>query len=231
MKSGNYDELLDKFYAGTASAREISILKSEGLLDDQDNMYAEALKEERELEMDWEFEDLLKKVSPAKVVAFPGRSRWLKRMLVAAASVAIILSTYIFWPQQHQRNEIANISAAHKPIASNMEPGSENMLRTNGIKDKVQGADKLKNVSEKNMDYSEATTRPAPQKRIIKSGPKEKIQSKAEVEDYLVIVNGKPITDEAVALTITRASLSMVSQNLSSTVDELKPIGQIKIKL
>ena len=47
MKSENYDELMDKFYAGKASAEDIGILKGKGLLDDQDLFYAEALRLER----------------------------------------------------------------------------------------------------------------------------------------------------------------------------------------
>lgn len=47
MKSGKYSGLLDKFYAGTASAEEISLLQSEALVNEQDILYTEMLKEER----------------------------------------------------------------------------------------------------------------------------------------------------------------------------------------
>jgi hypothetical protein len=46
----------------------------------------------------------------------------------------------------------------------------------------------------------------------------------------MVMVNGKRITDKADAIAITKESLSMVSRDFTNMVDQLKPIGQIKIK-
>src|SRR6185437_4699900 len=114
MKSENYDELMDKFYAGKASAEDISILIGKGLLDDQDIFYTDALNSEREQKMDWDFEDLMNEVSATKVVALPRRNLRMKRMIAAAAVVATILVAWFFWQKQDNPGQIVQVPVINK---------------------------------------------------------------------------------------------------------------------
>jgi hypothetical protein len=226
MKSEDYNELLDKFYAGAATAEEISLLQLEGLINEQDILYADTLREERAQKMDWEFEDFMNDIPSEKVIAFPARRLWMKRILSAAAMVAAIVAAYIFWPQP-ETNKIANVPASNKIVDSNRELTASAVLPANEIKDSSQ-IENVKAASEKNKVN---TDKKRPVQKSIISSDKTDVRNNSNLEDYLVVVNGKPVTNEADAVAITRESLGMVSRNLTLTVDELKPISRIKIKL
>lgn len=135
MKSENYDELMDKFYAGKASAEDIGILKGKGLLDDQDLFYAEALRLERAQKMDWDFEDLMNEITATKVVALPPRSVRMKRMMAAAAVVATILLACIFWPQQDNRKQIVLVPVISKKVDSAVDLSPKVALPVDKVKE------------------------------------------------------------------------------------------------
>lgn len=228
MKSGNYDELIDKFYAGRASAEEISILKSEGLLDEQDIFYAQALHSEREQKMDWDFADFMKEIPAAKEAALPGRRIWMKRMMAAAATVATILLAYIFWPQHDNTGEVAHVPVISKQIDSNHKVAANPPVPE--MKDSILLSEDVKKHPRAIISYTVKTRKQNPPKSN-KEAAKDKEEATASDENFMVMVNGKPITDEADAIAIMKESLSMISRDLTHTVNELKPIGQIKIKL
>jgi hypothetical protein len=230
MKSGKYSELLDKFYAGTASAEEIALLHSEALVSEQDILYAEMLKEERRQKMDWEFEDFMNDLPSDKVETFPSRIVWMKRILSAAAMVAIIGAAYILWPQP-QTDKMASVRASNKTAERNKELRATAVSPANEIKDASQAAEKVKTASKKNRDHAVNTDKKRPVQKSIRQVDTTGVNDNSDSSEYLVIVNGQPITNEADAIAITRESLSMISQNLTLTVEELKPISRIKIKL
>ena len=222
MKSGNYDELIDKFYAGKASAEEISRLKSEGLLDDQDVFYADALHSERAQKMDWDFADFMKEIPATKVAALPGRRVWMKRMMAAAATVATILLAYIFWPRPNNTGEVVHVPVITKQIDSNHN------IAANPPVSKMKDSILLSEDVKKHPRMK--TSKPNPTKSN-KEAAKDKEEATVSDENFIVMVNGRPVTDEADAIAIMKESLSMISRDLTHTVNELKPIGQIKIKL
>ncbi|MEO6637360.1 MAG: hypothetical protein ABIN25_03720, partial [Ginsengibacter sp.] len=217
-------------YAGTASAEEISLLQLEGLINEQDTLYAEALHADRAQKMNWEFEDFMKDVSSAKVVAFQARGVWIKRLLSAAAMVAAIVTVYIFWPQTSP-NKIANIPAADKLVDSSKELIATAILPADEIKDSTRRTEKTATASKQNIGYAINTHKKRPVQKSIKTAEKQDVKTNEDLQDYLVIVNGKPITNEEDAVAIARESLGMISRNLTLTADELRPISQIKIKL
>lgn len=228
MKRGNYDELIDKFYAGKASVEEISMLKSEELLDDQDIFYADALHSEREQKMDWDFADFMKEIPATKVAALPGRRVGIKRMMAAAATVATILFAYIFWPQHDNSGEVAHVNIINKQIDSNDNVAANPPVSE--TKDSILLSGNATTHSRSITSYTVKTRKQNPTKSN-KEAAKDKEGATASDENFMVMVNGKPITDEADAIAIMKESLSMISRDLTHTVNELKPIGQIKIKL
>ncbi len=232
MKSENYDELKDKFYAGKASAEEIDILKGEGLLDDQDIFYAGVLRSEREQKMDWDFADFMKEVPATKVVALQRRGVQIKRMIAAAATVVTILLAYIFWPQPDNPKEVALVTVINKneKADSNANVSASPVSPLNQLKDSVLLSGQLNKHGRATGQYT-AKTRKQNLPKSSKGAANDKEEASATNPDFMVMVNGKPITDEADAIAIMKESLSVVSRNLSHAVDELKPITQIKIKL
>jgi hypothetical protein len=230
MKSENYDELMDKFYSGKASAEDISILKGEGLLDDRDIFYAEALNSEREQKIDWDFEDFMNEITATKVVALPGRKSGMKRMMAAAAVVATILLSYIFWPRQDNNIQIAHVPVINKKIDSRVNTSTTAALPVDKVKDSVLLSEDVIMHPRASKNYT-VKTRKYDRSKSSKGAATDEEETTARDDDFIVMVNGKRITDKADAISITKESLSMVSRDLTNTVDELKPIGQIKIKL
>ena len=232
MKSGNYEVLLDKFYAGTASAEEVLSLKNEGFLDEQDELYANTIKHEKDQQMDWSFENFLKEVPQAKVVALPQRNNWKRNAMAAAAVVLAILTVYILIPQSKQDlgNETANMPVNNKISDSNSQQVAEIILPVVKTKDSTTDVQKMVATIEKRKVAADKKARLAIDKTILKPTPKENSETKTDFDEYLVMVNGKPIYNEEDALSITRESLGLVSRNLTTTMDEMKPIGHIKIK-
>ena len=230
MKSGNYNGLLDKFYAGTATAEEISLLKLEGLINEQDIIYAETLRQERAQKMHWEFEDFMNDIPSKKVVTFSARKVWVKRMLSAAAVVAAIVTAYIFWPQP-QTNKIANVPASNKVVDTDKDVTAATVLPANEIKDSMVTTKKINPLAKRNTSGFVTTGKKTAGQKGKKPAGKMDANNNADLQNNLVIVNGKPVTNEADAVAITRKSLGIVSRNLALTIDELKPISRIKIKL
>lgn len=225
MKSENYDELMDKFYAGKASAEDISILIGKGLLDDQDIFYTDALKSEREQKMDWDFEDFLNEISATKVVALPRRSLRMKRMIAAAAVVATILLACIFWPRQDNPKQIVQAPLFNKKVDTDMEISANPASPVNKAKDPIVLSEDVKTHPRAIKNYTGKTSK----HNFSKSNnrvAKDKEETTARNDDFIVVVNGKRITDEADAIAITKQSLSMVSRDLTNTVNGLKPIGR-----
>ena len=93
----------------------------------------------------------------------------------------------------------------------------------------TEGLVQIENLShEEKVNLAAKTAEKRKQKSI--NIPKKNVNEKIGSRDFLVMVNGKAITNEEDAIAITRESLAMVSRNLTTTVEELKPLSEIKIK-
>jgi len=223
MKSGNYDERVRRFFAGTASPQEISILKAEGVVTRDDELYAAALQAEREQKMDWSFDAFMEEAKPAKVVALPQHTRWVKKIAAAAAVAALLVSTYLFWPQHKHSGEMAVVPV--KEQAMRMDPKNNA-----GAKPKLAAA-KIAPVKKPAIVSKENTKKAVPVYRNVKDMPAPVIDSLPAAEPFMVIVNGKPVTNREEAIAIAGKSMAIFSRSLAQTIEELKPIAQIKIKL
>lgn len=229
MKNENYDDLMGRFFAGKASAEEIEILKRAGLPDEQDILYAALLNSVREQKMDWEFEDFMKEIPATKTVAFATRSVWMKRITGAAAAVAIIVAAYLFWPHQNNPSQVARVPTINEPGSNpdiTVRPVSPvHKLKDSGLSSGVAktnaGAIAAKPVKNRKQKLPKSSKAPA----------KELEEALATHLDFVVMVNGKTITDEEDAMAIMKESISMVSENLAYTVNVLKPIAHLKLKL
>lgn len=228
MKNENYYELLAKFYAGTATDAEIILLKNAGM-DETDELYAAALSDERKETMDWTFEDMMKEMPETKIIPLSPKRSLMKRILAVAAVVAAIVIAVIFWPNSQPSAEFAALPPAQNKVYTN-----KNLAQTKPAED-VTGTVKrstIQQASTPDKSVLEVKKKRATRARKnISLIPDKNETESMDIQDYLVIVNGKSITNEQDAVAITRASLGMFSRNLSSTMDELKPIEQLKIKL
>ncbi len=230
MKSENYEDLINKFYAGTASAEEILFLKNEGILDEQDELYARTIDSDREAQMEWSFEEFLNEVPKAKLVTFKNKTNWMKKALAIAAVAIALLTVYFLLPQTKETlpGKISYVPVqkvdSNAAVAKNILPVKESKDSTFRNQKILAATQPVRVLPKKKME-------PVTDKEINKQTTKDVLQAQPEFDEYLVMVNGKPIYNEAEAVAITRESLSMVSQNLTSTMDEMKSISSLKIKL
>jgi len=190
------------------------------------------LNSEREQKMDWDFADFMKEIRATKVVALQRRGVRIKRMMAAAAIVATILLAYIFWQRHYNSKEVALVPVINKneKIDSNDNIAGGEVSPPNVVKDSLLLSEEVHTHVRATSNYT-AKTRKQNLPKSSKEATKDKEEASATYQNFIVMVNGKPITDEADAIAIMKESLSVVSRNLSHTVDELKPIAQIKIKL
>ncbi len=220
MKQNNYEEWLDRFFAGRATPEEISILMSRGMIDEEDQLYAEALTSERQKKLDWEYDDFMKTQEGAKEMILSMRWNWRRKLIAAAAIILIMSITYYYWPQ----NIIDKIGAVipSNKIETAVQNNIESFDTTKTILTSKQSSQEIKQP--KIVSHS------SDQKlQHLLPDFKEKISSNGD--SFLVIVNGKRITNEAEAISITNESLAIISKNLFTTIEDLKPVSYIKIKL
>lgn len=153
------------------------------------------------------------------------RRHLMRSVAVAATLITLAFLAIMFWPAEDANVGLADIPA---PIKTESKTIESIVARPEQVQEKTS-------VNDDKIETALAKT----EKVMVKKVPAEKkpipandklLEEKTKMEEYLVMVNGKPITDEADALAITRASLTMFSQNLSTTVDELKPLSEIRIK-
>ena len=222
MSNDNFKNLLDKYYAGTASAEEIQELTEENLIDKADEHYAAAMVEARIQKMDWTFEDFLESTPKVKTVAAKKRRTLFSPMLKIAASVVLILSTYFVW-QKNQSKEIEAEYVTTEKIVTNPP------VAIKPLEVLIQEAGQVK--AEK-ADASTKSVRKKSNPLLAKKVKQEqRIDINTKEDNYLVIVNGRKIYNEEEAIEVASKSMAMVSRSLMESMDEVLPVTRMKIKL
>lgn len=222
MSNDNFKNLLDKYYAATASAEEIQLLSAENLIDKADEQYAAAMLEARSQKMDWTFEEFMESTPKVEAVAAKKIRTLLSPMLKLAASVVLILCIYLVW-QKNQSKEIeAEYVTAEKIITS--PP-----VAIKPIEVAMQEAEQVK------AEKADASTKSVRKKSNPLLAKKAKQQQRIDIntkeDNYLVIVNGRKIYNEEEAIEVASKSMAMVSRSLTESMDEVLPVTRMKIKL
>jgi len=146
-------------------------------------------------------------------------------MIAAAAVVATILVAWFFWQKQDNPGQIVQVPVINKKIDTGMEISTNPPSPGNKAKDPIVLSEEVKTYPRAIKNYTVKTSK----HHFSKSNnrvAKDKEETTARNDDFIVMVNGKRITDEADAIAITKQSLSMVSRDLTNTVNGLKPIGR-----
>lgn len=222
MKNDNYNELIDRYYAGQASAEEIVMLRNEGLVNEETELYTSALNTERTKKLDWDFEDFMSTVEHDKVAKPVTKIYWMKRVLAAAAVILAIVSGYLFMESQKTNPKVPSV-AYTKPASTvkEVKPVDIPLVNNNSKPAEIKSTPAVKILKAK-----------TPVLKKLKQEPIENTtDAQPDFEKYLVIINGKAVTNEEDALAITRESMAMVSRNLTSSIEEMRPVTQIKEKL
>ena len=215
MSSNKYDKLLEKYYDGLTTADEERWLKSNTPAG-QAGLPLNALKDEKVL-MDWSFDDLVAQAGTGKTVAGPAKLHSLHWWKYAAAIVGLVcLGTAYFY---NSRKEVHNGQALVKEIA---QPRTE----LESLPTTPDSSATLQPV---------AGIRPTIVKTISKHRknkilPAQKPLPPPANDDFLVMVNGRAITNEKEAIAVLEQSLTMLSGDVKETMTGLNNSPKLNFK-
>ena len=220
MKNDNYEPMLDRYYSGKATAEEARMLNEAGLIDNEDELYASAVQEERAVNMNWSFEEMMQATAREEKPIIKPKIVWMNRFAAAAAILAICFLTYTFLYKKDEATPLADVPAK----------------REQKIAQPILQADTaisiaVATVPKKTVIITQANRKKTKLIAAVKGPlPAALKVAKTDYDPNMVVVNGKPIASEEDALAITKESMAMLSRNLTNSIEELKPISTIKIK-
>lgn len=210
----------DKYWEGMSSLEEERALKKRS-----EDPYFKSLNALSQDSMKWDFEEFMMKAAGDVKSMEPSvqKSKLRRVWLSVAAAVALLIVGFVFVQslereptQLHQQPTVALV----EPSASAIADGPKIMAQP---------------------DVKEPLPRLNPRKQPSKKGPiqemaidgkaSEKQEPLHEEEEAYVIVNGKPVHDEAEAEEIVLASLKIMAANFQEGRNALEKVKYISVEL
>ncbi len=216
MKTDRYKDWEYKFFEGEELTPEEDLF----LKNESDNPYFSFLKDEKNEKMDLSFEEFLKKAEQPKAVTIQVKKKapliyWL------AASLVVVFGLVVFWiqsPPAHVEKQMAHQPGIKEKTKTKTAPERETIQPAPVLAqakkpvrksyDRTRGETNLQNIKLADYQYKENT---------------EHNQIKDEISDYnpnYVIINGKPVYNEAEAIAITEDTFNYFASNVSQTITE-----------
>ena len=238
MKTNDYNKIYTKYLEGESSSAEENFLK-ESAENQEDKAWFDVLKEEKQAQMNWSFEEMLEKAeSQEKIVQL---KPWYLRKSIygAAASIALLIS-FLLYQNTQQVDTIATTRANPKTTNNVVQ----NNINQNITTVQVITKDDVNNVPKNDIPK----VAHLPKKRVVKSKPKQEkivttlidtvmapiaqvVVDTLQYKPSYLVVNGVEVKDEEKAIELTLNSLGLVRrqfQEMASVMDDLKRM-QIKL--
>jgi len=228
MKDKKLKELEEKYFNGQSS------LEEEGELKNSDHVFFQTLNQEKNVKMDWSFDDFESQINADKKLIVRWKYSWVK--YAAAAVLLMTIGIALFLNQELTIEEPVLVEKNMKDLkpAKNKSIEHQNTEAANpNPNDRI-----LSDGSRKAMQTAETFKRPK-----IKKQAKDWIAKKEVVienlesatgqayrEDY-VVLNGKPVANEEEAVELTLKSLGLLANNLENGVDKAMNIKQMSITI
>lgn len=208
----------DDFFAGKLTNEQEKQLKNK----DEDSFF-EVLREEKEIKMDFNFDDFMTKVEenqPKEIEKSKGNQHFLWQISGIAASVLIVIGLFFFFNQSKEEEKIPAIvktieskktaEQAVKPI----EVKKEIVSNQPTVREEVEEIQKItKTIKEK-----KSTIQPIEQEIT-------KPESAEEYSSDFVVVNGQPVENIEEAKVLAYTTMKLFSKNVDQGA---KAIGQLK---
>nr|WP_288813201.1 hypothetical protein [uncultured Sphingobacterium sp.] len=228
MKDKKLRELEDKYFNGQSS------LEEEGELKNSDHVFFQTLNQEKNVKMDWSFNDFESQINADKKLIIWWKYSWVK--YAAAAVLLMTIGIALFLNQESTIEEPVLVEKNMKDLkpAKNKSIEHQNTEAANpNPNDRI-----LSDGSRKAMQTAETFKRPKIKKQAKDWTAKKEVVTEnlesatgqAYREDY-VVLNGKPVVNEEEAVELTLKSLGLLANNLENGVDKAMNIKQMSITI
>jgi hypothetical protein len=228
MKDKKLKELEDKYFNGQSS------LEEEGELKNSDHVFFQTLNQEKNVKMDWSFEDFESQINADKKLIVWWKYSWVK--YAAAAVLLMTIGIALFLNQDSTIEEPVFVEKNMKDLkpVKNKSIEHQNTEAANpNPNDRI-----LSDVNRKAMQTAETFKRPKIKKQAkdwtakkeVVTDNLESATGQAYREDY-VVLNGIPVVNEEEAVELTLKSLGLLANNLENGVDKVMNIKQMSITI
>ncbi|WP_286857227.1 MULTISPECIES: hypothetical protein [Sphingobacterium] len=228
MKDKKLKELEEKYFNGQSSLEEEGELKNSG------HVFFQTLNQEKNVKMDWSFDDFESQINADKKLIVRWKYSWVK--YAAAAVLLMTIGIALFLNQKPTIEEPVLVEknmkdlkpAKNRPIEhQNSEaanPNSNDRILSDGSRTAMQTAETFKRPKIK----KQAKDRTA--KKEVVTENLESTTGQTYQADY-VVLNGKPVANEEEAVELTLRSLGLLANNLENGVDKAMNIKQMSISI
>ena len=128
MNNDKYKTLLDKYFEGNTTKEEEVVLKSASENNENEKLFFEALKEEKQAQMNWSFEDFMKKTENQPQI-LPLSSQKRNTWVWMAASMIFLIGFGVFLMKNPVTTEAEQPKIAYSPKAE-AELETETKIKT-----------------------------------------------------------------------------------------------------
>lgn len=226
MKNRRLAELKDKYFDGKSSSEEERELKK------SDELFFQLLEQEKNVKMDWSFEDFEKQVKADQKII-----RWLDNIWIKYAAAAILLAVMGLTFYLNQESEVQPSVLVNKEMKELQRPLTKEVMENNDATvnsdlETVTSSERKRSTM-LTANTSHSNQRAQSKKRMAKK--KKVVQSLQQIEDGYqadyVVLNGKPVANEEEAVELTLRSLGLLANNLENGVDKAMNIKQMSISI
>lgn len=211
MNNDKINRLKDAYFSGESSENDEKWLK-----ENADDPFFNVLKEEKEQQMEWNFDQFLAMTETKQPVKKSGVFFFTKPFFRVAATVAVLISGTLLYIQ-------TNDTDVRQTQLSQLEDNTETE-KTKTIPDVVP--------SEKiTGETAEPIVRTTPNRRS--ESPKKTRRSPESQPAYnpeYVVINGKPVYDLEEAKELTMNSLNLLASNVEKSVSSMENVKYLSIK-
>ncbi|OBS13791.1 hypothetical protein ATE49_00055 [Elizabethkingia miricola] len=237
MKTDRSKQYKDQYFAGNSSEAEEKWLK-----DFSDDIFFKTLREEKEVTMDWSFEDFMEKVEeqpiPVKKIQLttkPGLSKWY--WMAAGFIIFLSLGGYLFFNQKSITDVTATSVAKNEPVKNNTPAIQEQQTTPTEINIQpsvITPETEKKEITEKENIKVLAQKKPLvkKEKEIIETTSVKSVPETGTEDGYnpnYVLINGKPVYDEEEAADLTKKSLNLLASNLDKGIEKVGLIKHLSV--
>ncbi|MEW7305770.1 hypothetical protein AB2S32_09335 [Elizabethkingia anophelis] len=237
MKTDRSKQYKDQYFAGNSSEAEEKWLK-----DFSDDVFFKTLREEKEVTMDWSFEDFREKVEaqpvPAKKIQLttkPGLSKWY--WMAAGFIILLSFGGYLFFNEKPIADVTITSVAKTEPVKNNSLVNQEQQAiapEVNIQPSVVIPKTEKKEITEKENIKVLAQKKPLvkKEKEIIETTSVKSVPETGTEAGYnpnYVLINGKPVYDEEEAADLTKKSLNLLASNLDKGIEKVGLIKHLSV--
>lgn len=225
MNNDRQDASEKRFWEGKSSLDEERLLKS-----NSDDAYFNAMKDAAEEKMDWSFEDFMQQTETAteesKVVK--GYFPFQKMLWIAAIFATAILIVWKWAPTPKDNSGItktANSIGTPTNIQDSSLPKANTPLVSTNKTTHPKSKPAIEKIASNTLGIRH---RKAVDPTSIATAVPE-ADTLGAYEPQFVLVNGKPVYSEAEAVTLTKQSLALLTDNVSKSASHLSVVKDLSI--